>query len=247
MSNFFKLGKYVSYRTRRIYKNWSKSSLFFPANTVENESHLIHLLRDCEQKLDHMFLVGEKIQTKLLGEILEVMGVLTFQADGKSQIEYSNDDSVTSSTCHHLETQSIHGRHNETLKCIVRRIVRLTAYLSERIRSPNNKEAISILMEWICSNAPDQMASMIIESCIDVLYHLCTHPGAEQLKENLAVLTFLMVCSSRRLDKTQTISSPSAFKLHHIVDHILRTETERSIRLSISLLIDVYIQMKHSY
>jgi hypothetical protein len=194
-----------------------------------------------------MFLIGEQIQIKLLKEILEVMGILTFQIDGKSQTTHSNDDPVASSICYHLEAPPfIHGRYDEIMKCVMSRIIRLTVYLREGIRTPNNKKAMNVLMGWICST-PDQMAYMIIESCIDVLYHICTHPGGEQLKENLVVLIFIMVYISRRLEKTQTISPSSAFKLHHIVDHILRTETEKSIRLSVSLLIDVFIQMKPSF
>lgn len=51
-------------------------------DSAQNEAHLAKLLKTCEQNLDRMFLVGEKIQLKVLKEILEVIGILIWQSKG---------------------------------------------------------------------------------------------------------------------------------------------------------------------
>lgn len=120
----------------------------------------------------------------------------------------------------------------------------LTAHLSEGTQSLNNKIAMNTLIEWICCTS-NQMAYMIVEGSIDVLYHLCTHSETEQLKENLTMLIFSIVCNRRRFDKEHILSLSSTFKLQYVIDHILSTQTEKCARFSIAILIDTYVQTNY--
>jgi hypothetical protein len=139
----------------------------------------------------------------------------------------------------------VHIRYRELIRRIIQRILYLVAHLSEGIRTSNHKDTINILIEWINTMA-NYVAHIIVEDCIDMLYHLCNQSDTIQLKEHLILLTFVIAHNVRRVNEPWLLSS-FVYQLHHIIDHFLTTQKDREIYLCSLILVDIYIQVNNRF